>query len=306
MTEMTHIQMPIWQLPVLVLIPLAVLAGVVMGLRRLVQQQNTAGEEPDWSVPPIETTIKTSLLHGWDVRCKIVTILLYAFLIAGLRHLTPALAAIVLSGLVLLTAKSSLLKVLMRLLAIVGFISMFLMIMPFSAPIREGDTVLIFGGLDRLGFNLRGLHLAMIIAAKAIAITMLMEPLIATAPLPVTLYGLSRLGAPDMVAQMILLSYRYLQVFRSEARRMAAGMQVRGFRKRTNFTTLRAVANFLGMLFVRSFERTERVFDAMRARGYQGRFPEMIELHLQTRDIVLAVIWLLTGLTLFIFDRLAW
>jgi len=306
MTEITQIQMPIWQLPVLVFIPLGVMACVVTGLRRLVHRKNAAGEEPDWSVPPLETANRMSLLHSWDVRCKIVTILLYAFLIAGLRHLTPALMAIVLSGLVLVAAKSSLPKVLIRLLAIVGFISMFLVIMPFTAPIIDGDTVLIFGGLDWLGFNLRGLHLATIIAAKAIAITMLMEPLIATAPLPVTLQGLSRLGAPEMVAQMILLSYRYLQVFRSEARRMAAGMQVRGFRKRTNFATLRAVANFLGMLFVRSFERTERVFDAMRARGYQGRFPEMVELHLQTRDIVLAVIWLLAGLILFVFDRLVW
>jgi cobalt/nickel transport system permease protein len=33
--------------------------------------------------------------------------------------------------------------------------------------------------------------------------------------------------------------------------------------------TLRALASFLGMLFVRSFERTERVFDAMQARGYK-------------------------------------
>lgn len=306
MTDITQIQMPIWQIFILVLIPLAILAGAVTGLRRLLQRFNAADEEPDWSVPPIETEVRASLLHGWDVRCKIVTILLYAFLVAGLQHLTPALIAVLLSCLTLVAAKSSPAKVLMRLLAIVGFITMFLVIMPFSVPIRSGDTILVFGELRQLTFNLRGLHLAAVIAAKAIAITMLMEPLIATAPLPVTLQGVSRLGAPEMVSQMILLSHRYLQVFRAEARRMSTGMQVRGFRKRTNFATLRAVANFLGMLFVRSFERTERVFDAMRARGYRGRFPEMVELHLHTGDIALSAIWILAGLILILWDRLIW
>jgi len=298
MTDITQIQMPIWQLFILVLIPLGILASVVTGVRRILVRLNTTDEEPDWSVPPIETEVRTSLIQGWDVRCKIVTILLYAFLVAGLQHLIPALIAVLLSCLTLVAAKS--------LLAIVGFITMFLVIMPFSAPVRSGDTILVFGELRHLAFNLRGLHLAAVIAAKAIAITLMMEPLIATAPLPVTLQGLSRLGAPEMVSQMILLSHRYLQVFRAEARRMSTGMQVRGFRKRTNFATLRAVANFLGMLFVRSFERTERVFDAMRARGYQGRFPEMAELHLQTGDFALSAIWILAGLILIFWDRLIW
>jgi cobalt/nickel transport system permease protein len=103
---------------------------------------------------------------------------------------------------------------------------------------------------------------------------------------------------------MVLLSYRYLHVFRHEARRMSSGMQVRWFRKRTDLTTVKAVANFLGMLFVRSFERTERVFDAMRARGYQGRFPEQAELRLRTMDLVGAGLWLLVGVGLLFYDRL--
>ena len=69
---------------------------------------------------------------------------------------------------------------------------------------------------------------------------------------------------------------------------------------------MRAVANFLGMLFVRSFERTERVFDAMRARGYNGRFPEPAELHLQAKDLVLAVGWLALGMALIAYDRIFW
>ena len=121
-----------------------------------------------------------------------------------------------------------------------------------------------------------------------------------------TLHGLTKLGAPDMVGQMVLLSHRYLHVFRHEAQRMAAGMRVRGFRKRTDLATLRAVANFLGMLFVRSFERTERVFDAMRARGYRGRFPEPVEPRLAPKDLAMAGLFLALGISLVVVDRMFW
>jgi len=296
----------LWQLPLLVLLLLTVLAAVAAWLRGVITSRGDPGEDRNWSIPPLADTAGPSLLHRWDVRCKIVTILFYSFMIASIEHLTLALAAIGISLLILGLSKASFEKALMRLLAIAGFVSMFLAVMPFSVPVHDGDTVFYFTGMDWLGFNLRGLRLAATITAKAVAITLLMEPLLSTAPLPVTLYGLSRLGAPEMVGQMVLLSYRYLHVFCHEARRMSSGMRVRGFRKRSDLETLRAVANFLGMLFVRSFERTERVFDAMRARGYKGRFPEPAELRLQAGDLVAAAAWLAVGAVLVISDRIGW
>jgi cobalt/nickel transport system permease protein len=306
MPEPHSIALPLWQLPVLVLIPVAVLVALGIGLRRFVRRRSVPGEARDWSVPPLADGAGTSPLHRWDVRCKIVTILVYSFMIVSLAHLIPALAAVAVSSLALVIARASLAKVLMRLLAIAGFVGMFFVVMPLTVPVHPGDTVVIFGGMEWLGFNLRGLQLAATIAAKAVAVTLLMEPLLATAPLPVTLHGLSRLGAPEVIGQMVLLSYRYLHVFRNEARRMSSGMQVRGFRKRTDLQTLRAVANFLGMLFVRSFERTERVFDAMRARGYRGRFPEPDTPPMTAGDLVLAAVWLVVGAALVAGDRITW
>lgn len=306
MVNVIHIELPLWQLPLFILIPAAVLATGVVWLRRIMHSRSAAEEDRDWSVPPLADTAGVSLFHRWDVRCKIVTILVYSFVIASLKHLPPALTAIGISLLILMIARASFSRVVLRLLAITGFVSMFLVIMPFSAPVHNGDTVLVFNGMERLGFNLRGLRLAGTIAAKAVAIALLMEPLLSTAPLPVTLHGLSRLGAPEIIGQMVLLSYRYLHVFRHEARRMVSGMRVRGFRRRTNLAALRAVGNFIGMLFVRSFERTERVFDAMRARGYRGRFPEPVELRLRTRDLLVSSLWLALGAALIVYDRMVW
>jgi cobalt/nickel transport system permease protein len=305
MPEVILVVLPAWQFAALLLAPLAILAAAAAGLRRLVRRRGAQHEDKDWSVPPLADAAGTTLFHRWDIRCKLLTLIAYSFLVASLSRVAPALAAVAVSVLALVLARSSWARVLMRLLAITGFLAMFLVVMPLTAPAHPGDTVLVIGGVDWIGFNLRGLAKALAIVAKATAIALLMEPLLTTAPLPVTLHGLTKLGAPDMAGQMVLLSHRYLHVFRHEAERMAAGMRVRGFRKRTDLETLRAVANFLGMLFVRSFERTERVFDAMRARGYRGRFPAPAELRMRKTDLALAFAWLAIGAALVVYDRLS-
>ncbi|MCF8110857.1 MAG: cobalt ECF transporter T component CbiQ [Desulfobacteraceae bacterium] len=302
MADVIHI--PLWYLPLLVLLPLVALAAAAVWLRRLAHRQSIAGEEPDWSVPPLASEKgDDSMLHRWDVRCKIVTIMIFSFVIASLSHLAPALAAVGISLIVLAISKACLARVLFRLLALAGFLGILAVVMPFTVPAHPGDTLVVFAGLDWLGLNMRGLLLAATIAARAVAIALLMEPLLSTAPLPVTLHGLSRLGVPEMASQMVLLSHRYVHVFRQEARRMSSGMQVRGFRKQTDFETLRIVANFLGMLFVRSFERTERVFEAMRARGYRGRFPEPVKLRIRPADILIAALWMAAAAALITYDR---
>jgi cobalt/nickel transport system permease protein len=305
MTEVHHIQVPLWCLPLLVLIPAAVAAVAVPWLRSRFRKQVVPGSVPDWSIPPLDDGrggLGTSLIHRWDVRCKIVTMLAYSFAVASLRHPAAAAAAVLLSLAVLLAAKASFHKVVLRVLALVGFLGMLLVVMPLTVPANPGDTLLVFGSLDWLAVNVRGIVLAATIGAKAMAVALLMEPLLATAPLHVTLHGLSRLGIPEMAGQMVLLSYRYLHVFSHEARRMTAGMKARGFEKKTNLDTLRALGNFLGMIFVRSFERTERVFDAMQARGYKGRFPDPGMLRIQRRDILLTGVWIAVGTALVWFD----
>lgn len=284
-------------------LPLLLLFAALWLLRRFIRRRRLQGEERDWSIPPLDAAPGRSPFGRWDVRCKLVTLLLYAFLVAALQQLSYALLALLISALALLLARTPLERALSRLLAISGFMAMFLVVMPFSAPPRPGDTLLLFAGLEGLPFNLRGVELAATLFAKGIAIALLSEPLLGTAPLPVTLQGLSGLGVPPMGGQLVLLSHRYIHVFSSEAQRMATGMQVRGFRKNTSLTTLRAVANFLGMLLVRSFERTERVMDAMRARGYRGTFPQASKLSMRPADLLLSGLWLLLGLALLLGDR---
>jgi len=296
-------------------LPLSIFLGVLTlvllcwffawrALKKLLAADQPVAEERDWSVPIVDAEFtSSSLFHRWDVRFKLVALLGFALLVVATRSPWSALLACGFSLAAIAVARLPLLRSIRRLVAISGFLSMFLLVLPLTAATRPDDTLLMFTGIDWFSFNLRGLWLALAITGKASAVALLMEPLLATASLPRTVEGLVKLGVPEKVAQMILLSHRYIFVFLEEAKRMAIGMQVRGFQRRSNIATLQVTGNFLGMLFVRSFERTHRVYAAMQARGYQGRFPAPFYFRVTAADWLHAAFWLLAGLVLFCFDR---
>ncbi|MDO3377493.1 cobalt ECF transporter T component CbiQ [Geoalkalibacter halelectricus] len=286
-----------------------ILAGggvlAVLLLKRAAARAQSSCPEQNWSVPTIDhAQAGDSLFHRWDVRFKLVGLLSLAFFMVATRSLAGGLLALGLAGIAAVAARVCWKRVARRLLAMAGFLAMFLLIMPLTAAVQPGDTLVIFPEIAALAFNLRGLELALAICAKAFAVALLMEPLFATAPLSTTLEGLSRLGVPARVSQMILLAHRYIFVFLDEARRMSIGMNVRGFRKRTRVETLRVMGNFLGMLFIRSFERTHRVHDAMQARGFEGEFPRQAAFDARGGDWLKGAGCLILGLALVLIDRL--
>jgi cobalt/nickel transport system permease protein len=88
------------------------------------------------------------------------------------------------------------------------------------------------------------------------------------------LRGMQRLRLPDLLVQIMGLMIRYLDVVTAELRRMLTGMRSRGFDPRAP-RHWPVLARGLGALFIRSYERGERVHLAMLSRGYQGRLPEL-------------------------------
>jgi cobalt/nickel transport system permease protein len=86
------------------------------------------------------------------------------------------------------------------------------------------------------------------------------------------LRGLRRLRVPDLIVQIAGFMVRYLEVVTSEMGRMLTSMRSRGCDPRSP-RHWPVLARSLGALFVRSFERGERVHLAMVSRGYTGALP---------------------------------
>ncbi|GAA4565294.1 cobalt ECF transporter T component CbiQ [Micromonospora coerulea] len=84
--------------------------------------------------------------------------------------------------------------------------------------------------------------------------------------------GLDRLHCPQIFTQIATFMLRYLDVLVGEARRMRVARVSRGDDPRFLWQ-LRGFAAGIGALFLRAFERGERVYLAMVSRGYSGRMP---------------------------------
>jgi cobalt/nickel transport system permease protein len=86
------------------------------------------------------------------------------------------------------------------------------------------------------------------------------------------LAGLERLHFPEQLVQIMGFMMRYLEVITDEMRRMRIARESRGFTARS-VRQWPVIARSAGALFIRSFERGERVHLAMLSRGYTGKLP---------------------------------
>ncbi len=84
--------------------------------------------------------------------------------------------------------------------------------------------------------------------------------------------GLDRLRAPAVITQIATFMLRYAEVLTAEARRMRIARLSRGYDPRFLWQAY-AFATGAGSLFLRAYERGERVYLAMLSRGYAGRLP---------------------------------
>ena len=84
--------------------------------------------------------------------------------------------------------------------------------------------------------------------------------------------GLDRLRVPTVFTQIATFMLRYLDILTDDARRMRIARLSRGYDPRFLWQ-VKAFAVSIGALFLRAFERGERVYLAMLSRGYTGRLP---------------------------------
>jgi cobalt/nickel transport system permease protein len=91
----------------------------------------------------------------------------------------------------------------------------------------------------------------------------------ATTPMRHLLSGLGRLGVPAILVSTLHFMIRYLHVLSDELSRMAQARRSRTFR-RSGRLDWGLLTGLIGILFLRAFERGERVHAAMLARGWDG------------------------------------
>ncbi|MET8335300.1 cobalt ECF transporter T component CbiQ [Streptosporangium canum] len=158
----------------------------------------------------------------------------------------------------------------------------FAVALPF---IGFGERVSFLG----LSFSVAGLWAAWNILAKATLGVIASVLLAATTEPRLMLLGAQRLRLPPLLVQIAMFMLRYMDVIVDEMRRMRVARESRGFAAR-NVRHIPVVARSAGALFIRSYERGERVHLAMLSRGYSGSMPVIQDLSASSRQ------WLVAGM----------
>jgi len=146
----------------------------------------------------------------------------------------------------------------------------FLLFAVFLPWVGRGERIEVIG----LSLSRSGLWAAWYIVAKATLGAAASVILAATTRVPDLLKGFSRLRFPRVLTAMMGFMIRYLDVVIGELGRMRTALRSRAYRARW-IGEARALAAVAGTLFIRSYERGERVYLAMQARGYRGVMPEL-------------------------------
>ncbi len=207
-----------------------------------------------------------SVVHRLPAHLKILALLSFVVVVvatpgpevgAFVAYLVLLLAAVRLSGVPLT-------YLLPRMVVEVPFL-VFALLLPFIAT---GERV----EVGPLSLSEPGLLAAWTLVAKGTLGVLAALVLATTTEARDLVAGLQRLRMPALMVQILSFMLRYLEVVAGEMHRMRVARESRGFTGRS-VRAWPVLARSAGALFIRSYERGERVHLAMLSRGYAGQLP---------------------------------
>ncbi len=231
---------------------------------------------------------RDSAIHRLDPRTKLVTTL---FLIVAVVLTPPnrwqafALYFFLIATLILLS-RVPVLYVLKRSLVIMPFVLLIAIFIPFF---KEGEVAGSYNiWLWQVTVTYSGLQVFWNILAKAWLSILSLILLTSTTRFSHLLRGLEKLRLPRVMTMILSFMYRYLFVLVDEVMRMKQARDSRSFGS-SRWRQLRTIGNMIGTLFIRSYERGERVYAAMTSRGFDGQTRTLENLNFRQLDALFGI-----------------
>jgi cobalt/nickel transport system permease protein len=206
--------------------------------------------------------------HSLPAHVKILTVLAFIS-VSVATPITRWPAFIAFFSLLIFTAVMSKIPILLlfkRALIEVPFV-FFAILMPFFG---EGEKFSIFG----LSVYREGLLAGTSIVVKGTLGVLAAVILSTTTTAREILRGLEKLKLPMIMVQIASFMLRYINVISDEMERMKVARESRGFIA-TGIKHWKVLATAAAALFIRSYERGERVHLAMLSRGFDGALPSL-------------------------------
>jgi cobalt/nickel transport system permease protein len=224
-----------------------------------------------------------SFIHRLDPRTKLLASL--AFIVAVL--LTPAsnwpifTIYFCIIAVMLVLSKLPPLYVLKRSLVIFPFVLLIAVFIPFF---KEGQVAGSYNiWLWQISITYNGLLILANVVVKSWLCILALILLSSTTKLDDLLKGLRYLGIPQVMILILSFMYRYIFVLVDEVMRLQQARDSRNFGG-SRLHHLKTIGNMVGTLFIRSYERGERIYAAMLARGFDGQVRTLHKLSFRQAD----------------------
>ena len=230
-----------------------------------------------------------TVVHRLPAQCKLVAVLAYVLIVVSTpaTHIWAFAAYACLLAGVAGVSQVPFRVVARRMVVELPFVA-FAVLLPF---VSHGEETSILG----VTVSESGLLDAWNLLAKATLGVVASILLAATTEPRTLLLGIERLRMPQLMVQIMQFMFRYADVIGSEMHRMKIARESRAFQAR-DVRQLRVLSQSAGALFIRSYERGERVHLAMLSRGYDGSMPRIHEVRAGAASW--AAVSLLPGLAL--------
>lgn len=226
---------------------------------------------------------KNSFIHRLEPRIKIISFFLYILFII----LSPPNSFIsfllygLVIGILIILSKVPFIFIFKRSLSVFPFLLAVAIFIPF---IRQGR---IAAGFSFFGFRFsvsyEGLMVFCNILIKSYLSILGMVLLIATTSFSGLLKAFEKLKFPSLFIMIISFMYRYIFVLEDELMKMRMAKESRSIGG-SRWFHLKALANMVGILFIRAYERAERVYLAMCSRGFDGEVKTIYDFKIERKD----------------------
>ncbi|MDJ1176057.1 cobalt ECF transporter T component CbiQ [Roseofilum capinflatum] len=237
-----------------------------------------------------------SPIHRWEPRCKLIGLMGLIFSFSGIQSLVllPVMLAITWILYMISQLPWSFLRQRLR------YPGWFLLGIVIFLPFIAGETVLWEWGLVSL--RLEGCLAVVLISVRFVCILVVALILFGTAPFLTMIKAMGQLGLPLVLGDMMLLSYRYLTEFGDRLKTLKMASRLRGFDgKHLSWRQIQTLAALMGTLLVRTYEQSERVYQAMRLRGYghsRGMLTYSLSMNPLDRIATIGVLGIALGLAI--------
>lgn len=221
-----------------------------------------------------------TFIRQLDPRGKIAMVFLFSVIVAAANRL-PVLLGSLFFGMLIVAAAKVPVKELIKRLTPVNMLILFLwLFLPFTFA---GEPLFLMGPLT---VTREGVLYATRISIKSNAMMLMFIALVASTPIFSMGHAMHDMGIPKKIVHLFFFTYRYIHVIYREYSRLRNSMKIRGFTPKTCLHTYKTFAYMVGMLLVRSFDRAQRVHNAMLCRGFTGDLYSLSKFSFKKRDIV--------------------